>query len=43
MEIKNKAFYALGKTQKTGLQIVRCYQVKIFESKFLHLLILENQ
>ena len=25
------------KPRKTDLQIVRCFQVKIFESKFLHL------
>ena len=41
MESKNKALYALGKTQKTGLQISQMFLGKDFyESKFLHLLIL---
>ena len=39
MESKNKALYALGKTQKTGLQISQMFLGKDFyESKFLHLL-----
>ena len=38
MKIKNEAFRALGKTGKTGLQIVRSFQ-EIYESQFLHRLI----
>ena len=38
VEIRNEALGALGKTGKTGLQIVRYFQ-KILWAQFLHLLI----
>ena len=39
MKIRNEALYALGKTGKTSIQIVRSFQEKFYESQFLHLLI----
>ena len=43
MKIRNEALCVLGKTGRTGLQIVRSFQEKRFygfyESQFLHLLI----
>ena len=39
MKIRNEALCALGKTGRTGLQIVKSFQEKILWSQFLHLLI----
>ena len=39
VEIRNEALCALGKTGRTGLQMVRYFQEKILWAQFLHLLI----
>ena len=39
VEIRNEALWALGKTGRTGLQIVRCFQKKILWVQFFYLLI----
>ena len=39
VEIRNEALCALGKTGRSGLQIVRSFRRRFYESQFLHLLI----
>ena len=39
VKIRNEALCALGKTGRSGLQIVRSFRRRFYESQFLHLLI----